>query len=259
LLVCASLLLSAAPGKASISVSPSYVLLEAGKGRPSQPISVTNLADKEVRYRIKVVHFSFTETGNVEVVPADAHSLESWIKCNPREFSLAAKSTRAIRLTVVPPKSLGPGEYWAAVWFEPLDSPPDSTADSTAGGKHGQIRIAINILVPIFFDVPRLVFNGELTNVTAARATGGLKLDARLSNTGTGRIKVKGSYEVLDAGGKQVAQGPLGEDTILVGGNRVFSLLARGDFPGREYTVRVGFESAKLGRVLGGQASVRQQ
>ena len=255
--IFACLFLVAARGEASISVSPSYIEFEIGKGRPSQALTVTNVTNEETRYRIQVVHFGFSKDGNVEMVPPDAHSLAPWIKCNPREFSLAPKASRAIRLTVIPPPSLAPGEYWAALWFEPLSMSVDSTADST--GRRGSVHVMTNLLIPIFGQVPRVDYRGELTNLAAARTSGGIAIVARLANTGSGRLQVKGSYEILDAGGAQVAQGLIGEDTILAGGARVFPQLAKGAFPEREYTIRVRYESPKLKTVLGGQTSVRQE
>jgi hypothetical protein len=255
--VCACLVLAAVRANASLSVSPSYIELEIGKGRPSQALTVSNVTDTETRYRIQVVHFGFSKEGNVEIVPPDSRSLSPWVKCNPREFSLAPRASRAIRLTVIPPQSLAPGEYWAAVWFEPLSAPVDSMADST--GRKGRIQVMTNLLIPIFGQVPRVNYHGELTNVAAMRAPGGIKLVTRLANTGDGRLQVKGTYEVLDAAGARVAQGPIGEDTVLAGGVRVFGQFVKGEFPEREYTIRVRYESPKLAAVLGGQTSVRQE
>jgi hypothetical protein len=256
-LISACLCLVAARGEASLSVSPSYLELELGKGRPSQALTVTNVTNEETRYRIQVIHFGFSKEGNVQTVPPDAHSLAPWIKCNPREFSLAPKASRAIRLTVIPPPSLAPGEYWAAVWFEPLSMPVDSTADSTS--RKGQVHLMTNVLIPIFGQVPRVDYRGELTNLAAVRDPGGIRLVARLTNTGSGRLQVKGSYEILNAGGTQVAHGLIGEDTILAGGVRDFPQFAQGEFPDPEYTIRVRYESPKLAAVLAGQTSVRQE
>jgi hypothetical protein len=256
-LIIACLFLAAARGEASISVSPSYIEFEIGKGRPSQALTVTNVTDQEARYRIQVVHFGFSKDGGVEMVPADAHSLVPWIKCNPREFSLGPKAARTIRLTVVPPTSLAPGEYWAAVWFEPLSMTLDSTEDNS--GRKGSVHVMTNILVPIFAQAPRVLYRGELTNLAATRDTSGIRIVASLSSTGNGRLQVKGTYEILNAGGTQVAKGPIGSDTILAGGMRIFPQLVKGDFPDPEYTIRVRFESPKLATALGGQTSVRQE
>jgi hypothetical protein len=253
----AALLLVAARADASLSVSPSYIELELGKGRPSQTITVGNMTDEETRYRVQIVHFGFSKDGNVEMIPPDAHSLVPWIKCNPREFALAPRASRAIRFTVLPPKSLGAGEYWAAVWFEPLVSRLEGSQDSL--GRKANVRVVTNILVPIFGQVPRVDRRCELTDVAAARTPDGIAIAARLSNTGAGRLQLKGSYEILAEGGTQVASGTIGDDTILAGGERIFRQVAHGTFPDKEYTVRVRYESPRLPAVLGGQALVHQE
>lgn len=101
--------LGPSPAAASLSVSPSYIDLEVGKGRPSQAITVANVTDTEMRYRVHVVHFTFSQNGDIEMVPSDEHSLAPWIKCNPREFTLGPKASRAIRITIVPPNGPPPG------------------------------------------------------------------------------------------------------------------------------------------------------
>lgn len=253
-LVFACLVFGASRGEASLSVSPSYIELEVGKGRPSQALTIGNATDREERYRVHVVHFQFSKTGNVEMVPQDAHSMANWIKCNPREFTLAPRASRAIRLTVVPPKSPAPGEYWAAVWFEPLSG--RTPASQGRDGK-ASVQVVTNILVPIFGRVSRVDYRCELTDLTAARTKSGIAIAARLANTGSARVLLKGSYEILAGSDAPVAQGLIGEDTVLAGGERIFQQMVKGTFPRSEYTIRVRYESPSLATVLGGQTSVR--
>jgi hypothetical protein len=255
-LVLACLIAAVTCAEASISVSPSYIELEVGKGRPSQPITIGNASDQEERYRVHVVHFGFSESGDVQMIPTDAHSLAPWIKCNPREFTLGPKSSRAVRLTVVPPKSLPPGEYWAAVWFEPLTGRTNTPAGNRSG--KAAVQVVTNVLVPIFGEVPHVDYRCELKDLMAAKTKGGIAIAARLANTGSGRVRLKGSYEILSGGADApVAQGLIGEDTVLAGGQRIFKQIVKGTFPQDEYTIRVRYESPSLATVLGGQTSVR--
>lgn len=251
IMVCVAL--GAPPAEASLSVSPSYIELEVGKGRPSQAITVGNATSKETRYRVHVVHFGFSTSGNVEMVPADKHSLAPWIKCNPREFTLAPKASRAIRITVVPPRAPAAGEYWAAIWFEPLSG---RTPQKERDGK-ASVQVVTNILVPIFGRVSQVDYRCELTDLTVARTQGGIAIAAHLANTGSGRVQLKGSYEILAGSDTPVARGQIGEDTVLAGGERIFRQTVKGAFPTDQYTVRVRYESPSLATVLGGQTSFR--
>lgn len=252
-----SLVASGATGiraEASISVSPALVELQLGKGHPSGVFNVTSVTAETMRYRVHVVHFRFSSTGVLEVVPADERSIAQWIKCNPLEFVLAPHASRAVRYTVVTPKSLAPGEYRAAVWFEPLTESGPALGDSTK--VRAKVRVVTNILVPIFGQMATVEHHCELSALAATKTPGGLTIAARVANTGSGRLRVKGSYEVLTADDQQVSQGLIGDDTILPGGDRVFQQVVKGDFPAHVYKVRVRYESPKLPNVLGGQTTL---
>ena len=257
MLVCAGLALAATRSEASLSVSPALIELELDNSRPSRVLTVTNVTNQETRYRVQVVHFRFNRDGNVQTVPPDEHSMASWIKCNPREFTLGPGTTRAIRLTVLPPKSLPPGEYWAAVWFEPLKG-LEAHLQDTLGAK-ANMRVMTNILVPVYGRVPQVNYRCELADMVALRTADTVSIATRVINTGSARVRVKGSFEILAGDGTKAGEGLIGEDMILAGGERVFRQAFVGKFPAKEYMVRVRYESKKLPNVVGGQTVLRQE
>ncbi|MBU1071741.1 DUF916 domain-containing protein, partial [bacterium] len=251
------LLILSTPAAASLSVQPAFVELDLSKGRPAKVVTVTNVSDQELRYRAETVHFVYTAGGSFETVEPDAQSMASWIKFNPREFTLAAGESRSIRLTVVAPKNLDDGEYWAALRFEPLVGLVSKS--EVTDGKSVAIEVRTNILVPIVGRKGDLVFQCSLTDLKAWRSDQGFAVVASVANTGNGRARVVGTCEVLDADGNPVADGPLGEDTILAGGERRFERLLAGDYPPGAYTVRVRCTSKNFKDVLAGQTGVRDE
>jgi hypothetical protein len=250
-------LLSPMAGEGSISVKPAYIEVNIDKGRPSKTITVSNITDQETRYRLHIVHFVYLPDGNFKMVPPDEHSLAQWVKFNPREFVLGPNASRAIRLTIIPPGKLKPGEYWAALWFEPLRGQMKRIEHAEGGGM--TLRVSTNILVPIIGQVPKIVYDCQLADLSASRTDSMVAISAKLTNTGTGRVKLKGAYEILDGSSTVVAEGLIGDDTILAGGERVFVQHVKGDFKGTEYSVRVRYMSEKLPGVLAGQTSARLQ
>lgn len=249
-LVPSLLLLVPASGVGSLSIRPAFVEIELGKGRPSESISVENVTSEEARYRIQVVHFTYNEAGNLTIVPPDKHSMASWIKCNPLEFTLAPKASRAVRLTIIPPKSLDPGEYWAAIWFEPLSY---MTSVSEGGGRKVALKVETNILIPVIGRTPGVVYKCDLTDLSATKSSEGIDIAATVENPGSGRVKLKGSYEILNSAKAQVAHGLIGDDTIMAGGKRIFTQKVKGEFPDAEYLVRVQYASEKLPAILAGE------
>lgn len=240
---------------ASLSIRPAYLEIDLGEGRPSEVFQVTNITGQEVRYRAQVVHFRFAEKGGFEITEPDQQSLAGWLKFNPREFTLAPGETRAIRVTVLPPGNLAGGEYWGALWLEPLQGAVTSSEDGK--GRKASIEVKANILVSIFGTLGHLDYRCTLDDLEAHASGDGIDITTNLSNTGTGRCRVSGSYEVIDGGGAVVADGLIGEDLIMPAGRRRFQRHVSGSFVPGEFSVRVRYSSQNWTEELAGQTRVR--
>lgn len=252
-----AVLLAASPAAASLSVEPALIHMDLDKGRPADVVTVTNMTDQEVRYRVLAVHFVYTRTGELQMVEPNEQSLALWLKFNPKEFTLTPKESRTIRLTVVAPSDLKDGEYWAALRFEPLKGYVSRGDDGE--GRSVAIEVRANILVPIIGQVGEPSFVCDLKGLRAWRKDEGIAISAELVNSGNTRVRVKGSYEILDSSGTAVADGLIGEDTIMSGSERVFARVVEGNFPEEAYNVRVRYASDNLEEDLAGQTSVRDE
>lgn len=243
--------------RASLAIEPAFIELKLDRGRPSEVITVMNTTDFETRYRAQIVHFVYTKDGNFKMLEPDEQSLAGWVKFNPREFTLAPKESRAIRVTVIPPGNLEDGEYWAALRFEPLVGIVSRAEDGE--GRSVALEVRANILVPIVGQVGKMTHHCDLVDLKAWRHEGGVAIVAFLANTGSARVRVKGSYEILDAAGNALGEGLIGEDTILAGGERVFARAVEADLPQGECSVRVRYASEKLEEALAGQTRIRDE
>jgi hypothetical protein len=242
---------------ASISIVPAYVEAGLDRGNVAKSITVTNSDDTTEQYRAQVYHFIFTKDGSVEKIEPDEHSLAPWIKLNPKEFTLGPKATRVIRMAVVPPSGLSPGEYWAAIEFEPLKGVVSSGGDS--GGVSIKFEVISTILVPVVGTVGKPTHQGEFRDLQATVKAGKLQLEAVLVNLGTGRLRFKGLYEIRDSKGEVVAQGAAGEATVLPGAERRFIRTVDGPFDeSAEYDVQVRYTSDALEEDLAGRTTARR-
>lgn len=239
---------------ATISIHPARIELTLDRGRPSRTITVTNLTDAETRYRAHVRHFTYSKTGAIIQIPPDEHSLAKWTKMNPREFTLPPRGSRVIRLSVIPPKKLTDGEYWAAIEFEPLQGRMVESED--AAGRTMRLEVTASIVVPIIGHVGDLEYGFDLIDLKAWKKDDGVVVSAHVGNTGTGRLRVEGFYEVLNPAGEVIAEGLIGDDVVLFGGERIFTRVAQGDFPGAGYTVRVRYTADKTDELAAGQTQV---
>jgi len=246
--------LAPSPALATLSIHPAYVEFNLDRGRPSETITVTNLTDGEMRYRAHVRHFLYTRDGAILQVEPDEHSLAAWTKLNPKEFTLPGKGSRVIRLSVIPPNNLAPGEYWAAIEFEPLEGRIAEGED--AAGRKVRLEVTASIMVPIVGQVGEIEYGFDLKDLMALKEEGGISIAAHLVNTGTGRLGLKGTFEILRVSGEVVSEGLIGDDTVLAGGERIFTQTVRGTFPDSLYIARVRYSSSRIEKPVAGQTRV---
>jgi hypothetical protein len=250
----AALVLLAAPSatRAAMMIQPSLIETRLDAGTYASTLIVTSSDTTAQRYRINVEHFVFNDKGTVRTVPPDEHSLVSWIKLNPKEFELAPKETRMIRIAVVPPAQVKPGEYWAALEFEPLQG---QMAEAERDGRTVRLQIISSILIPVIGQIGQMKYGADVRDLTAWKTEKGVEVRARLGNDGNGRLRMKGTYELIGGDGAVASEGILGDGTILVGQERVFGQRLEGSYPDG-CSVRVKFGSDKLAEVLTGEAPV---
>ncbi len=115
LVVSLSLMIAATlygrPARADLSIAPAYVEVVLGKGPTTGSFHISNLADRDERFRMNILYFVYAVNGTFAPVPSGEFSLADWIKLNPRELDIAAKSERTVRFAIMPPKGIAPGEY----------------------------------------------------------------------------------------------------------------------------------------------------
>ena len=115
--------------QADIAVKPANMVISLENGRPAGRFVIANNGEIEERFRIRATHFTYSESGALQVVPPDERSLAPWVKFNPKEFVLPPNSKRAVRFVIVPGANLQVGEYWGAMELESLDYQEASSSD----------------------------------------------------------------------------------------------------------------------------------
>ena len=244
----AALALVPASLRAGISVAPAFVEVALDQGRATGRFEIANLGDTEERYRLRALHFRFSRSGDLQRLPPDEQSLASWIKFNPAELTVPPKSSRVIRFVIVPRRPLPPGEYWGAMELENLTRQAAQAADES--GHEYKVEVVTSVLVPIFGTVGQVRYAGTFDELHADRDEKGPRLEVLLTNRGTGRLLVKGTYEIVTAAGEVVETAELGYAYVLPGEERVFSAHVKASLPEGSYTVRVRYEVPQLEQPL---------
>jgi hypothetical protein len=231
-------------GYASLSISPALLEVNLEKGRPAGQFIISNVGDEEERYRIGATHFSLSKTGNVSRVEPDEHSLAPWIKFNPTEFTLAPRSQQAVRYVITPPPKLRAGEYWGAMELESLKAVKGSSTDT--GGREYQIEVIPSILVPIFGTVGSIRYEGNVKEVQVIPKEEKKMIVVSVENTGEGRLRIEGTYEIRNISGAAIEKGPLARSYVFPGVDQLFTTALKTDLKEGSYTVRVEFRSPQL-------------
>lgn len=237
---------------AEIAISPAFIDIRLDKGRPAGNFMITNVGDKEERYRIKAIHFTFLKDGGVREIPPDEHSIAQWIKFNPEEFSVPPKTKRTIRFVILPQGNLPSGEYWAAMELESLNTSEARGKD--AAGRELKIEVIPTILVPIFGQAGDVIYDGSVKEIIVNQNEKAAGIDATVNNNGDGRILITGEYEITDESDKVVEKGSLGKSYILPGSDRKFSVNREITMPEGNYKINIRFNGPQLKKAISNES-----
>jgi hypothetical protein len=237
---------------AGVSIQPSYIDTKLDEGTYVATLSITALANVPERYRLNMFYFNYDENGSIKKVADDEHSIVNWVKLNPKEFTINPKETRVVRIAIVPPPGTKPGEYWSAIEFLPLEG---RTTTLERQGRKMDVKVVTAILIPVIGQVGKVNYAADIQGLRAWKYDRGIMVEANLDNTGTGRVRLKGNYQLIGSDGAVVSEGLFGDASLLVGGKRILSQTVAGTFPDA-YSIRVRYESEKLPDVIAGEAQV---
>ena len=234
--------------QAAISISPAYLELKLDEGRPSGKFLISNPGDTQERYRIQSIHFNFTPDGALQSIEPDEHSLAKWIVFNPKELTLPPKTTRAVRFVIVPKDKLQEGEYWSGMQLESLNT--TTSSGKGAGGREVEIEIIPKILVTIFGVSGEAKYSGTVGDSKIINNGGLSVIETTVTNTGTGRLLVLGTYEISDVNGRIVASGILPKGYVFRGNFRKIKARLKEPVKAGIYAIKIKLESPQLKEAL---------
>lgn len=242
------LLLMAKFGSAQqLAVTPAYVELNL-KEKGAGTLIITNVTNENLRCRAQVTHWRMATAGQIEMVPIDKHSLAPWIKFNPKEFTLAPKSSQYVRYSVIPTARLEVGEYWGGVHFEPLVEQNHELGSGK--GVTASVKVVTTVLVPFFGQYGDFDFSARMDTLRAVVTEKGVVIKSTVVNTGRSGLRLGGDYDIIDPLGKVAATGKLPLGFILPEGVLEMSTLYAEALPQGRYTAKVRCLDRKTNQLL---------
>lgn len=234
-------------GAQQLTVTPAYVELNL-KEKGAGTFVITNVTEENLRCRAQVTHWRMSKGGQIEMVPIDKHSLAPWIKFNPKEFTLAPKTSQYVRYSVIPTARLEAGEYWGGVHFEPL---VEQTHDlGTQKGVTASVKVVTTVLVPFFGQYGEFDFSARMDTLGAVVTDKGVMIKSTVVNTGRSGLRLGGDYDIIDPLGKVAATGKLPLGFILPEGILEVSTLYAEALPQGSYTAKVRCLDRKTNQLL---------
>lgn len=257
------------PALAGMSVSP---LKQEVTVKPGEVVKVTvtvwngnedgKAAPEEVS--LQVMDVKATEEGVLLFPPAGTlpGSASKWISASRTQLNLEPNQSEQVTLTIVPPPTTPPGEYYAAVMVATAMKP------SQTSGVNVQFRIASGIFVTIpgrtFAKQAKIerceLLWPEVPAPTAGQASAGEpapatqpanrmpRISVLLHNTGQARFNGTGKVRIQDAAAREVFSAPLGSKRACVfgGDGRLFEAVLTKPLPAGKYTIKaeIDYESA---------------
>jgi hypothetical protein len=232
------------PVFAQLGLSPLVLEEQAQRGRSQGVITLLNSTDHPVRARVYSEPFTYDQNGFVSLTSAPASApadLSPYLQFSPREVVIPAGAEQRVRVLSLFPSDLPEGEYRAVLFAEELaERTPGNTPDNNAVA-------AIKVRIGATVYVHQGELSAELSGQSAALASDRQMLELVVSNQGQATARSRVSWQLSQNGGSEIAAGVMDEQTVIAGGDRLFSLPLSDALPSGSYSLQGEIHWVTLG------------
>jgi P pilus assembly chaperone PapD len=167
LLTGVTVLLAPMLASADLMLYPTRIVLE--KNQRASQLELINNGKDTVTYRIGLVNYRMSETGEIATVdtPAPGEQFaDKMLRFSPRQVTLPPGASQTIRIMVRKPAGLPAGEYRSHLKIEKLPD-PKGQASIEKQKPTGENEIGVVLTPLIGASIPVIVRNGETTATVA--------------------------------------------------------------------------------------------
>lgn len=228
------------PAFAQLGLSPLVLEEQAQRGRSQGVITLLNSTDRPIRARVYSEPFTYGQNGFVSLTSAPA-DLSPYLQFSPREVVIPAGAEQRVRVLSLFPSGLPEGEYRAVLFAEELT---EVTADNTLGN---DAVAAIKVRIGATVYVHQGDLSADLSGQSAALASDRQTLELVVSNQGQATARSRVNWQLLQNDGSEMAAGETDEQTVIAGGDRLFSLPLSDALPSGSYSLQGEIHWVTLG------------
>jgi P pilus assembly chaperone PapD len=156
-----AVLLAPTPSSADLMLYPTRIVLE--KNQRASQLELINNGKDTVTYRIGLVNYRMSETGEISVIDSPGPGeqfADKMLRFSPRQVTLAPGASQTIRIMVRKPAGLPAGEYRSHLKIERLPDPKGKSSIETQKPA-GENEIGVVLTPLIGASIPVIVRNGE--------------------------------------------------------------------------------------------------
>jgi len=168
---------SASAQGGALMINPKRCVFEGNKR--NDVVTLYNDGDDTTSYAISFKHYEMEQNGDfkdIDSIKTDELFCDNFVKYFPKEVTLAPHTAQTVRLQVLKPKDLPPGEYRSHLYFRGIER-----AKALETARHDTDKtITLNLKAIYGLAIPIIVRNGttpatvSLSNITLSPAdTGG--------------------------------------------------------------------------------------
>jgi hypothetical protein len=182
-----------------------------------EKLKVTNQDANDATYQSNVEDFTASgEEGGINLVedpnaPRSTFSLAKWITLEPNQFTVPAKQSRTVSITVHIPKTAEPGGHYASIQVRIAGSP------STQGGASVQSNLNTLILLRVSGDLNEKLALTSFNTDSNYYQSGPVTFNLRSENQGNVHLAPTGTIVITDMFNRKVKEIPLKRANVLPG------------------------------------------
>ncbi len=204
-----------AQGLGDLLVVPTRVVFEGAKR--NDMLSLVNRGNDTATYAITFVQYRMTDEGELKELTDTAGGLfaDRMVRFFPKQVKLVPGESQNVRLQLVRPETLPPGEYRSHLYFRAI---PRKPVVDTLNKDTTESALSVKLTAIFGVSIPVIVRNGDMS-ATASLADPKILTDPkvsenrvlRLSLTRQGTSSIYGDFTVMytPAGGPEVQVGLL--------------------------------------------------
>jgi hypothetical protein len=199
----------------SLQVKPSRFILQVKPGQKDGGAIIVSNPTRDVLKCVAIVKdWDLDAAGNLSTSVAGTldTSLGSWLKFNPRQFTIQPNGHQVVRFSVAVPKNATPGERRGIIFFSP---------------SYGNTGMAVKteVGVTVYVAVQPVTRTFDLTlEKTALNKQKQAEVKYAVTATGNAHCRLSGKYKLYDQDGKIVEERNLNEQVVLPGKKMNFAI-----------------------------------